>query len=76
MEEMRSVCRVVVRRAERKNNLQCLGINRKIILKFTIKISDGRTWTGFSWLRIKSAGCSERAEETLDFIKFRDCLTS
>ena len=76
MEERRSPCRVVVGRAERKNSLQCLGIDRKIILKFTLKMSDGRTWTGFSWLRIgKSAGCSERAEERLDFIKFGDCLS-
>jgi hypothetical protein len=73
----RSVSRVVVRRAERKINSQCLVMDRKVILKFTMKMSDGRTWTGYSWLTIgKSAGCSERAEEPLDFIKFRDCLTS
>jgi hypothetical protein len=77
MEESRSVGRGLMGRAERKNNLQCLGIDRKIILKFTMKISDGRTWTGFSWLRIgKSAGCPERTEEHLDLIKFRDYLTS
>jgi len=77
VEERRSACRVVVIRAERKNSLQCLGIDRKIILKFTMKMSDGKTWTGFSWLKIgKLAECSERAEVTLDFIKFRDCVSS
>jgi hypothetical protein len=77
IEESRSVGRDLVGTAERKNNLQCLGKDRQIILKFTMKMSDGRTWTGCSWLRTeKAVGCPERAEETLDFIKFRDCMVS
>jgi hypothetical protein len=38
-------------------------------------MSNGRPWTGFSWLRIgNSAGCSERAEETLDYYKIQRLL--
>jgi hypothetical protein len=57
MGDRRSACRVLMGKPERENHLEYLGIDRKIILKFIIKTSFRRAWTGFSWPRIgKSSG--------------------
>jgi hypothetical protein len=44
--------RVLVGRLERKKNLEDLGIDGWMILKYNFKKWDGKAWTGSIWLWI------------------------
>jgi hypothetical protein len=40
----------------RRDPLKDLGIDRRIILKYALKIYDGEAWSGLIWLRIGTGG--------------------
>jgi len=39
-----------------RNGFKCIGVNRRIILKWFFNKSIGRVLTGWIWLRIKTSG--------------------
>jgi hypothetical protein len=39
-----------------KDNLEAPGVDRRIILKWILKISVGRAWTGVLWLKTAASG--------------------
>jgi hypothetical protein len=61
-----------------RDHLEDLDIDGKIILKWKVKNSDGRSWTGFIWLRIETyVRLCKRDNEPLGYIncgKFLDWL--
>jgi hypothetical protein len=57
---------------KRKNHLEDLGVDVKIILKCILKEQDVWVWTGFSWFKIRSVtGSCEHFNEPLTSIKGR-----
>jgi hypothetical protein len=46
----------LVRKPEGKNHSEDLGVNGKILLRWILEKQDGKTWNGFTWLRIVSSG--------------------
>jgi hypothetical protein len=59
------------------NHLEELDVDGRIILKYILKIYDGRAWTGLMWLRIKNKwrACFEQGNEhwgSLDCPKILD----
>jgi hypothetical protein len=62
-----------VGKTEGKNNLEDLGLRGRIMLKFILKESDGRTWTGIICLRIgKNGGLLWKTSETIRWGEFID----
>ena len=57
MGERRGAYRVLVGRPEAKrDNLEALGIDGRIILKWIFMTWNGEAWTGLNWLRIGTCG--------------------
>jgi hypothetical protein len=56
MEEMRNSCRILVGELEGKDNLEDLGIDGRIILRWSLEKWGLKVWTGFIWLRIQTSG--------------------
>lgn len=52
MAERRGACRVLVGLSEGRRPRRIPGVYERMILKWIIKKSVGRTWTGLNWLRI------------------------
>jgi hypothetical protein len=49
----------------KRDHVEDLGVDGRIILEFVLKISVGRAWSGLIWLRSGAcvASCSERGME-------------
>jgi hypothetical protein len=41
----------------RKEELEDLGVDGKIILPWIIRVCNGNVWIGFIWLTIETSGC-------------------
>ena len=54
--ERGDVYRVLVWELEEGDHLEDLGVDGRLILKYTFRKWDGRAWTGSSWLRIGTGG--------------------
>jgi hypothetical protein len=54
-----------------RSHFEDLGVDGRVILKWIISESIGRTWNGLIWLVIgkNDAGCCEHGNETCGFIK-------
>jgi len=56
MRETRYAFSIFLGKPERKNHLEDLGVDVKIILEWILGKLGGRVWTGFIWLRIGISG--------------------
>jgi len=54
MENKRGVYRGLVYKPERKVNLEDLGVDGKIILRWILRKWNNWAWTGSIWLRIRT----------------------
>jgi hypothetical protein len=52
-----------VGKTEAKGQLEKIGINGRMILKWILKKQDWRAWTGLNWLRVRMWGFYEHGNE-------------
>jgi hypothetical protein len=53
---MKNAHRIMVGKPEEKRPLEDLDVNVNTILKWILRKSGGRVWTGLIWLRIGTGG--------------------
>jgi hypothetical protein len=51
MGEKKNACRALAENLKGRDYLENLGVDKNKIVKYILKKLDGRTWTGFIWLR-------------------------
>jgi hypothetical protein len=56
MKDRRGLYRILMGNPEIKKPLEDPGVDRRIILKWIIKLWDGEAWTGLIWLKTRSCG--------------------